>query len=112
ILYEVIKEDIEMKVEIELDDLSTDAIQAIIDAMEQDRAEAEKDLSNAESVTKEYMAILRNSKNLTDKEYDDAEHDASEAVEVEKQYRFIYDRIVEPMNDMQRVIAERNGELE
>ena len=101
-----------MKVEIELDDLSTSAIQDIIDAMEPDRAEAEKDLNAAEDYTKLCLDSLRNSKNLTDKEYDDAEHDASEAVEVEKQYRFIYDRIVEPMNDMQRVIAEREGELE
>lgn len=101
-----------MKIEIELDDLSTDAIQDIIDAMEPDRAEAEKDLNAAEDYSELCRASLRNSKNLTDKEYDDAEHDASEAAEVEKQYRFIYDRITDPMRVMQRVIAEREGELE
>lgn len=101
-----------MKVEIELDDLSTSAIQDIIDAMEPDRAEAEKDLSNAESVTKEYMAILRNSKHLSDEDYKKADEDAEEAIEVVKQYRAIYDRIADPMRVMQRVIAEREGELE
>ncbi len=101
-----------MKVEIELDDLSTSAIQDIIDAMEPDRAEAEKDLDEAEEYTKDCLSFLRNSKNLTDKEYDDAEHDASEAAEVEKQYRFVYERIADPMRVMQRVIAEREGELE
>jgi len=101
-----------MKIEIELDDLATDAIQAIIDAMEPDRAEAEKDLSNAESVTKEYMAILRNSKHLSDEDYRKADEDAEEAIEVERQCRVIYERIADPMRVMQREIAERNGELE
>jgi len=101
-----------MKVEIELDDLATDAIQAIIDAMEPDRAEAEKDLSNAESVTKEYMAILRNSKHLSDEDYRKADEDAEEAIEVERQCRVIHERIADPMRVMQREIAERNGELE
>ncbi len=101
-----------MKIEIELDDLSTSAIQDIIDAMEPDRAEAEKDLDEAEDYTKLCLDSLRNSKNLTDKEYDYAEHDASEAAEVEKQYRFEYERIADPMRVMQREIAEREGELE
>ena len=70
-----------MKIEIELDDLATDAIQDIIDAMEPDRAEAEKDLSNAESVTKEYMAILRNSKHLSDEDYKKADEDAEESID-------------------------------
>ena len=101
-----------MKIEIELDDLSTDAIQDIIDAMEPDRAEAEKDLDEAEDYIKLCMAFIRNSKNLTDKEYDDAEHDAYEAAAVVRQYRVIYDRIADPMRVMQREIAEREGELE
>lgn len=100
-----------MKVEIELDDLSTSAIQDIIDAMEPDRAEAEQDLSSAEADTKTYMDILC-SKFLTDKEYDEAERDAYEAAAVERQYRFEYERIADPMRVMQRVIAEREGELE
>ena len=101
-----------MKIEIELDDLATDAIQKIIDAMEPDRAEAEQDLSSAKKDTQRCMNKILNSKFLTDKEYDEAEHDAFEAAEVEKQYRFVYERIADPMRVMQRVIAEREGELE
>ena len=100
-----------MKIEIELDDLSTDAIQKIIDAMEPDRAEAEQDLSSAKTDTQRCMNILA-SKLLPDNEYYDAEKDSYEAVEVERQYRVIYDRIADPMRVMQRVIAEREGELE
>lgn len=101
-----------MKIEIELDDLSTDAIQKIIDAMEPDRAEAEQDLNSAESDTHRCMNNILDSKFLTDKEYDEAEKDSYEAVEVERQYRVIYERIADPMRVMQRVIAEREGELE
>lgn len=101
-----------MKIEIELDDLSTSAIQDIIDAMEPDRAGAAKDLNSAEAITRENLNILRNSKHLSDEDYRKAEEDAYESIEIERQYRVIYERISRPMERMQQELAERNGELE
>ncbi len=100
-----------MKVEIELDDLSTSAIQDIIDAMEPDRAEAEKDLDAAVKVTRDHMERL-NKTELDDKEYDKLYYESFDIIDNEREYRQVYERISHPMELMQRELAERNGELE
>lgn len=95
-----------MKIEIELDDLSTDVIKGIIDAMKPALAEAQKNFSSAKSNAQRYIDIAT-SNLIPDNEYNKVQKDAYEAVEAERQCMIIYHHIMKPMNDMQSVIHDK-----